>query len=82
MSHDHLFHPSLICHRCHRSLKNPKSQARGYGPICWEYVKVQFQVGTVKLPISKKKLRFIKKREKEQSQHKLLDHFMENKNNV
>jgi len=22
------------CRRCHRSLKNPDSRAKGYGPIC------------------------------------------------
>ena len=26
---------STVCGRCQRTLKNPKSMERGYGPLCW-----------------------------------------------
>ena len=27
---------AIRCHRCGRVLTNPKSIARGYGPVCWK----------------------------------------------
>ena len=26
---------STVCGKCQRTLKNPKSMERGYGPLCW-----------------------------------------------
>lgn len=29
---------AVRCTRCHRTLRDPKSRARHYGPVCWQMV--------------------------------------------
>lgn len=40
----------VCCRRCGRSLINPKSIERGYGPVCWQKIEFGQWLGDVTVP--------------------------------